>query len=513
MIALLALRTLGDRPRRTAFLLFGFGISVGVMIVLLSIGEAVLEQARDKDLVGGGDLVLLPDGIDVEVLKVGGATGMYFAIDNASFVYRQVLSGPRFAPHLAAVPAPEWPGEPPAPPLAAASPMLVNKVVYLRRKGDTEPPRRAQASGVIPSLDRTVRGGNAPDWADGIADRSWMDPPVDSLYNALDRFHEPNPNLPHLDRWGEWLYFNFTQPGTGVHAFLSFIVGGDLTRDEARALPLLQIVHPGRAPRRFQGDLPLRRQDVAFDRVDLRFGTATRVTFRGGEYHLQLGWQSPEGEVQGELHVRPARDVDFPPFLIHSSDRFVSGYTVPAVHATLRGWIEAGGERLDLEGAPAYHDHNWGTWRDVHWDWGTASNGDQALFYGRVRHPELRPGTWSEGVFMLVTQARRPGVRGGFLGLFRPDSIVYTWEPARDVPGGPLRTPRSFEIRADSVRVGFEIESVVATPPRQDEDALVFLQLEGRFEVELGAGRGFAGPGFAETFVPQKDHGRPEGRP
>ena len=40
------------------------------MITLLSIGEAVLEQSRDKDLVGGGDLVLLPEGVDVEVAKV-----------------------------------------------------------------------------------------------------------------------------------------------------------------------------------------------------------------------------------------------------------------------------------------------------------------------------------------------------------------------------------------------------------------------------------------------------------
>ena len=65
MIWMLARRTLGDRPRRTAMLMLGLGIAVGVMITLLSIGQAVLLQARDKDLVGGGDLVVLPAGIDV----------------------------------------------------------------------------------------------------------------------------------------------------------------------------------------------------------------------------------------------------------------------------------------------------------------------------------------------------------------------------------------------------------------------------------------------------------------
>lgn len=525
MIGLLALRTLGNRPRRTAFLLFGFGIAVGVMIVLLSIGEAVLEQARDKDLVGGGDVVLLPDGIDVEVLKVGGATGMYFALDNARFLFRQVLSGPRFAPHLEAVAAPRWPNEPPAPPLAAASPMLVNKVVYVRRHGDTAPARRAQATGVIPSLDRAVRAASPPhdqehdagpaaaDWQDSPADLMWMEPPVDSLYSAHDRFHRPDPDLPHLDRWGEWLYFNFTQIGTGVHGFLSLIAGGDPTRGTARAMPLLQIVRPGRAPQRFQGDMPLVSGDVAFDRLDLRFGRGTRAAFRDGEYHLALDWPSPNGAVRGELRVRPARDIDFPPFTIHASRRFVSGYTVPAAYAWMSGWIEAGGERLELDDAPAYHDHNWGTWRDVHWDWGTASDGDHALFYGRVQHPELRPGSWSQGIFLLVTRARRSGARGGFVGLLRPDSIAYAWEAAGRLPGEPLRVPAGFEMRADSVRVAFETESVVANPPHEEDAERVFVQLRGRYRVDLGGGSRFEAGGFAEVFVPRKHHGRPEGRP
>ncbi len=48
MIGLLARRTLGDRPKRTAMLLLGLGIAVGVMITLLSIGDAILEQSRQQ---------------------------------------------------------------------------------------------------------------------------------------------------------------------------------------------------------------------------------------------------------------------------------------------------------------------------------------------------------------------------------------------------------------------------------------------------------------------------------
>ena len=47
MIGLLALRNLVLRPWRTAFLLLGYALGVSVMIVLLSIGEALLGEMSD----------------------------------------------------------------------------------------------------------------------------------------------------------------------------------------------------------------------------------------------------------------------------------------------------------------------------------------------------------------------------------------------------------------------------------------------------------------------------------
>jgi ABC-type antimicrobial peptide transport system permease subunit len=95
MSAMLALRNFLLRPWRSAFLLFGYSLGVAVMIVLLSIGEALLSQARDERLVGGGDITVLPQGIDIEVLKTGGLGGLFFSIDHARFLYRQLLASPR----------------------------------------------------------------------------------------------------------------------------------------------------------------------------------------------------------------------------------------------------------------------------------------------------------------------------------------------------------------------------------------------------------------------------------
>jgi hypothetical protein len=514
MIPLLVRRTLLDRPRRTLLLLLGFGIAVGVMIVLLSIGEAVLDAARDKDVVGGGDLVLLPEGVDIEVMKVGGATGMYFGIEPARFVYRQVLSGPRYADQVSTVPAPRWPDaseEPP--PLAAASPTLANEVVYVRRVSGG-PPRRALAFGVIPSLDRAVNGGlrqadgTPVDWRDAPEDLLWMDPPVDSLYHELDRFHRPPAGLRNPESWAEWLYFALTDPASGTAVFASFIVGGDVDSGTGRALPWLQIVRPGEPVERFTGDLPLGPGDVSYERCRLRFGARTGVRFEDGAWRLALDWDGDGGPVRGEIVVRPVADLYYPPFKIVESVDLVSGYAIPALRAWADGFIEAGGRRLVVRNAPAYHDHNWGTWRDVHWDWGTAAGPEHALVYGQVAHPALHPGS-AGGLFVLLSRARREGRRGGFLGLWRPDSIAYRWvSPSGPLPGNPARVPAGVLLRVrDELRMQLEVEDVLSNPLRPGERDLVFLQVRGMWEVEVepgGAAIRFGAPGFAETFVPAR---------
>src|SRR5205807_2073988 len=132
-IWMLAWRSLADRPRRSLLLLVGYGIGVAVMIALLSVGDALLAQARDRDLVSGGDVVLLPEGIDPNVLKVNGVTDLSFTIQQAGFITREILLGPRFAPAI-----------------AAAAPQITARQIYVRAPGRVVP---AIATAGIPSLD------------------------------------------------------------------------------------------------------------------------------------------------------------------------------------------------------------------------------------------------------------------------------------------------------------------------------------------------------------------------
>ncbi len=168
---LLAWRTLQARPRRTAVLLLGYGLGVAVMIALLAVGDALLLQARDRDVVAGGDLILLPAGIDPEVLKTGAVTAMFLAIPNARFLVRQILLGPRYADGV-----------------AAASPEVTDKLVYVRVHGRVH---AARASAALPSAARAARSALAivdPLWQDRSDDRAWIGPSLQDELAGIDRF-------------------------------------------------------------------------------------------------------------------------------------------------------------------------------------------------------------------------------------------------------------------------------------------------------------------------------------
>src|SRR5687768_14743161 len=159
------------------------------MIVLLSIGEALVAQAGDERLVGGGDVTVLPEGLDVEVMKTGGLGGLFFSIDHARFVYRQLLASPRLASDI-----------------VVAAPQIEGKLLYLRTSRGVELPVRA--SGEIPSLTAAVGAGASlvdGAWRDDEADRRWRDPTPFELGHEIDHFHIP---AAPDESWGEWHYFN-----------------------------------------------------------------------------------------------------------------------------------------------------------------------------------------------------------------------------------------------------------------------------------------------------------------
>jgi len=480
---LLAWRSLVDRPGRAALLLLGYGAGVGVMISLLSVGEALLAQARDPNLAAGGDVVLLPRGIDPAVLKINAVTGLYFSIPHAAFIVREVLSGPRFAPAI-----------------RAAAPEIQGRQVYVRVRGRTT---LAIASAGVPSLDRAVGVPQAvPGAGDSASDRVWLDPASDAVYDAVDRFHTPSASA--RAAWAEWDYVSFLDPRTRTYGDLKLQNNG-----RGRGAVLFRIRRPGR---------PV--QDIAIPATVAPTGLSTtaavqqvgpaRIWVRSGTYRITVR----DPRLTADLELVPAPGLYLPP-VERDVGPLRSGYSVPAVAGTMTGDIRAGETVLRLAGVPAYHDHNWGTWGGVTWDWGEASSPAGALVYGAIHLARPAPPIAAVRPAVLFLWARRTSEAGGFVGAFEIRQLAYGgWRQGLAARGRRLRFPTEVSIEAAAgasrVSVRIRVWDALAGPPWgavwgvPAADAS-FLQLRGADDVSgVIDGQPFQwqGDGSSEAFVP-----------
>ena len=487
MIITLAFRHLLVRKLRSLFLLLGFSLGVGVMIVLLSVGEAMLEQSRDASLVGGGEVTVLPQGIDVEAMRTGGLSGMFFGIDRARFLSREILGGQRQSDLVRTV-----------------SPAIEGKLIYLRRGDRTVAVR---AGGEIPSRALAVGSGLrllSGRWSDSPADSSYIAPTRQQLYDELDRFHLP----PRPDSaWGEWHYFNLVV-SPDEWWYVSYLIGGQVggfrvergTRWGGRLL--VSHRRPDGKYERFSAQAPSTR--AAFDTVsaDVRIGDSY-VRQRNGTYQLSGAARGVTGPVRFNLRLTPAPNRYFPPVELRDED-FESGYVVPALIASADGRICLASSCRRITGAPAYHDHNWGVWRDVSWEWGTARGRRLALLYGGVYGPRRGPDASSSvnsPFFLTVVDSM------GVKQVLRFDRIEY--RGSRPVSGTVRVTaPERFSLvatrEADTLHLDVRVSDALATEMATAGFRRVFLQMRGSFTLTgrvLDQTVADSGTGFFETYV------------
>jgi hypothetical protein len=408
---------------------------------------------------------------------------MYLTIPGARFLTRQVLLGPRYAATV-----------------AAASPEIVDKLVYVRTPNGRM--FTARASGLLPEAARRAGSALAVDLADpAAADPGGLTPPWPVLLERLDRFHTP-PAGAAGRTWAEWWYFNLVAPD-GSYAYLSMIA------DRARRVSVaVEWRRPGRRTVRWlerhaEGTLPVAGSSLA--------AGSHRIDLRDGVYHVRLRRRG----FTADLRWRPVPYAYVPPLELDTGE-VRSGYVVPVLRAAVTGRVVIGGEAVAVD-AVGYHDHNWGTWQAVTWEWGAVSTPEVALVAGGVRHPSLPDRDMVVSVYALR------GARPGVLGVLRAPAPTRTaWRDGPRVGGARVRVPARLRYRAtnragDWLDVEVVVQTVTATLPvaagatATDAGAArswgreVFLQMHGRYTVRgvVGGWRlALAAQGFAETFVP-----------
>ena len=518
----LALRALLAHKLRSAVLAGGFGLGVSVIANLLGIGAVMLEQAGAPALAGGGDVV------------VAGTVGR---VPSARFLLGSVLDRPAFADRVTvAVPS-------------------ARRTLYLVRSGgaagaadgdgDVRDGRTVPvaARGGIPSLERRLgdeETSGAAAWIDAPVDRAWTAPDAGDVLRAMDRFH-PIPDVPaRAGSWAEWLYFNGRAGETRF--YLTFLVGPEREPGRRLAGVRLQLDDGGRLVA-YGETAEVDAARVLAEAPDLAIGRS-RVRLDGGRYRItldlprvaevpagaveaepagvpgepagapgavprRLAGASPAGAVEaepaggveaeslvGEIVLDPDPGRSLPPFTIRGAGGWTTGYVVPVMSGTLDGALDVGGRTFSLAGGTGYHDHNWGHWEGVSWQWGQVAGGGFSFVYGRVYPP---------------ADAADPEHMPGFLLVLGPDGPVgYATRVTideRDAAG--TGEPEHIRVRARSraLDLTMEIDVEDRVVSRMDRAAigngLDFHQMRASYRVRGRVGEqhvDFTAAGAAETF-------------
>jgi hypothetical protein len=456
----LAFRTLLSRPVRTAVLAAGFGLGVAVTAALLGVAAVILEQARTPELSGGGDVVI--DGVSGR-------------LPNAKLLLTMLREDPGLSSRVAAATA------------------IERATLYLVEEHGTAAVR---ARGGIPSLERAM---NDPEtaavaaWTDAPEDAAWSDANLADTLFEMDRFH-PVPEVARWsDSWAEWLYFNGR---TAEGGFYLSIIAGPLLPSGARQVSVrLQLEEGGRITN-YSQSYDVGAEVLLEAAPNLTLGP-NQVRLDGFEYRIHLDLPAEEGPARatGDLLLQATPGRFLAPIALRGSGGWLSGYVVPVMAGRWEGSLTTHERSISFAGAAGYHDHNWGFWEGVTWQWGQVQGEGLSFVYGRVRPP---------------SDVADPDRVPAFLMALGPDGpIGYSIDVSiTEVDRVADRAPRQIVIRGagETLDVSIEIDAITSTARsrlERNDARLDFLQMRGQARV-TGTMRGkpfeFTAPASAETF-------------
>jgi hypothetical protein len=455
VIGRLAVRSLTAHPVRSAVLAAGFGVGVAVMAILLGVASIVLEQAQSPALVGGGDVnIRLSPAVPPQVLLSG------------------TLQSDALRPRVRA---------------AAAS---HTTDLFLLLDGRSI---RVAARGGIPSVERELRDPEVTAisaWRDTPADSAWTRQSPEKVLRRIDRFHGV-PDVPEWsDSWAEWLYFNGR--ARDARFYLTFMVGPRIKPDTRIASVRFQIERDGQM--QSYGTAAEISEGDAAKAPDLSIGSSS-VRLDGMVYKVHLDLADANGRrAAGDITLEASAGRLVPPVEITGARGWRTGYVVPVMSGTLDGALTVDGRPVSLAGGTGYHDHNWGFWKGVSWQWGQAQQGELSIIYGRVFPPP---------------EAADPERIPGFVGALGPDGpLGYSTDVRITETNDDKGQPRTIAVRARSSSLTLDLRFDVGSTETSRMTGVLangvnFLQMRGQYTVSGRAGTrqlAFTVPGAAETF-------------
>jgi hypothetical protein len=174
------------------------------------------------------------------------------------------------------------------------------------------------------------------------------------------------------------------------------------------------------------------------------------VCFRDGAFRL-MGCLR-DRPISFDLCITPRSFPSLASNISLGSSEAINWFVVP--YATADGWIEVGGERCEMRGARAYHDHNWGafTHRNFTWQWAHASTEAASVVLARLLD-RVQSTAYVQSLLVWSGPRQHRVFRGNELevrpeGWLRPAHCLTVPRIASLLGGGPSEVPAVLHLRA-----------------------------------------------------------------
>lgn len=174
----------------------------------------------------------------------------------------------------------------------------------------------------------------------------------------------------HPEWYTEWWYFNVRDPKTGI-ALLAMYEATPGVGLGIGAFATM-VFQRGASPFDATDVYPPSQVTASSARADVRVGPNTVTAIDRDTY--QIAAATRDGRVSWDLTLQRVAGAD-PAWLLHDAQGPLAwevGYWMSWLPlATARGTITIDGTAHTIEGAAAYHDHNWGVWCSPlrNWQW------------------------------------------------------------------------------------------------------------------------------------------------
>jgi hypothetical protein len=251
----------------------------------------------------------------------------------------------------------------------------------------------------------------------------------------------------------DWLHLNVFDHGTGVVGLVNTSLHGQPGDHRAFAAGAVLFHSPelgwmGDARVTPMRDAVIGVASVAFDWLAFAVSPATGA--------VAASVRLP-GSILLNLEASPATEPVEVDARVPFGSGWISWYIVPRL--TVRGSLRLGGagDERNMDGASAYHDHNWGRWawgEDIGWEWAVCvAEGDGPVFeLSRATNRSHRSGTTS---LIVLINGRRRIYRGAALAMTRTGRLG---PPERRVPGAlaSLHADRRQPVLPRQIRIALD---------------------------------------------------------